>query len=648
MFRKIVFIMLFVCLLAASNHALAYDWNPNNTWERTIDSNWFNPGNWYDTNSEPNIYILALVPSNSPGGVSGPIIDGDACCMFLSIEPWSQGRSYTEWGVDMNSGTLDCNYGISIGAGQTFSIADGGIPTFTVHGGTVRQLLSTGDGVLIGGGGDGYGSTFGKLYMYGGYLTTPRLELRHGEILLYGGTLECTGDSNFIFYQDYPENKIDLSGGTFILAGNHVTDLTTYIANGRIVSARGTLGTPTYDGSAWTTLTSTGNLQTAWNPQPVNGTIEVSYEATNSITLTWNKGDLFDDTGNYITINHIVYFGTSATSLAPVASIPDADPNNDPCSYAVPGPFAIGATYYWEVNEFNTVSGVNTPGPVWNFKTQDGKAYNPKPQTGQIGLKEPLTVTWTGGDWNGAAHYVFFGTSSAQCNGASTSSTDGRYRGTVSSPAYPLSKLQQIVSPATVPFPAVLSPGTPLYWRIDEVNGTSATTWKGTIWSFTPAPYINIDDFEDYNTTGDLNALGDANVGWLTGYSVYRKNGGCSGTSLQPAKGKLNLVLDSAGKHMNFTYLDEPSTFAFSEANRPYIGGTVFSSSLLSPAPAAIRVDYIGAAINAADPCYDRMYIALEDTAGNMGVKYNPDGNAATVGAGQHGMPLSMTATWPR
>jgi hypothetical protein len=174
------------------------------------------------------------------------------------------------------------------------------------------------------------------------------------------------------------------------------------------------------------------------------------------------------------------------------------------------------------------------------------------------------------------------------------------------------------------------------YWAIEEVNGSNShNTGDDTsvVWSFTAAPYINIDDFEDYNTTGDLNALGDANIGWLTGYSVYRKNGSCSGTSLQPAKGKFNLVRDSAGRHMNFTYIDEPSTFAFSEVNRPYIGGTVFSSSLLSPVPAVIRVDYLGAAINAVDPCYDRMYIALEDTAGNMGVKYNPDGNAATVGA---------------
>ena len=54
---------------------------------------------------------------------------------------------------------------------------------------------------------------------------------------------------------------------------------------------------------------------------------------------------------------------------------------------------------------------------------------------------------------------------------------------------------------------------------------------------------------------------------------------------------------------------------------------------MLSEQPTELRVDYVGAATNGVDPVYDRMYVALEDSAGNVGVYDNPDGNAAQVTA---------------
>ena len=70
-------------------------------------------------------------------------------------------------------------------------------------------------------------------------LVSPESHFSHGDINLYGGTLECTGDGNFIFNQNRPENKINVNGGTLKLKGNHVTELSNYIANGRIVCIRG-------------------------------------------------------------------------------------------------------------------------------------------------------------------------------------------------------------------------------------------------------------------------------------------------------------------------------------------------------------------------------------------------------------------------
>ena len=68
-----------------------------------------------------------------------------------------------------------------------------------------------------------------------------------GDIALYGGTLECTGDSNFIFSQAQPQNKIDISGGTLQCTGNYNVSSPMFpalIAGGLIYSSRGTVGTP--------------------------------------------------------------------------------------------------------------------------------------------------------------------------------------------------------------------------------------------------------------------------------------------------------------------------------------------------------------------------------------------------------------------
>ena len=71
----------------------------------------------------------------------------------------------------------------------------------------------------------------------------------------------------------------------------------------------------------------------------------------------------------------------------------------------------------------------------------------------------------------------------------------------------------------------------------------------------------------------------------------------------------------------------------FSEAKRPYIGGISFTGGgVISPPLKALRIDYRGYAINSAGPAYDRMYVAIEDTAGNVAVYQNPDANAQLVG----------------
>ncbi len=269
---------------------------------------------------------------------------------------------------------------------------------------------------------------------------------------------------------------------------------------------------------------------------------------------------------------------------------------------------------------------------VWKFTTHNGKAYNPKPQDGATALSEPLALSWTAGDWTQPAtgHRVFFSTSYGEVAAATITKTTGVYRGTVSDPVYPLSRLAEM-GPVNPGGSWVLQPGTTYYWRIDEVNGTTVyggppggavpSPSPSPIWSFTPAAYINIDDFEDYNSADDVN------VNWPNHYSIT----GCPAFFWRSAV--RFFMDDAAGKYLRL-HITTRGSVAFSEAKRPYTysGGTSFTGgSVISPKARALRIDYLGSPTNAVHQVDDRMYVAIEDTAGNVSVYQNPDGNAAIV-----------------
>jgi hypothetical protein len=618
MFRKSVFILALLCFLAISNSAIAAQIN----WAGT-DANWFNAANW--GGAVPTSGDWAAIQP----GYTQPIIDGDAACSPLDIEPWSGGGLSS---VDINSGTLDFGSALNCATWGTF---DTSAPGFSpgilyVHGGTVTTQSAGSAGLVIGG---QFAPSAGRVIMYGGIISVPRIALQHGDIALYGGTLETWGDGNFVFSTDYPENKIDISGGTLKLTGSDptidVTTLTNLITAGRIYSSRGVLGSPVFDVDH-TSITCTDVNYCAWNPQPANNATNVHYYISgdgNSITFSWQPSTLAD-----IDVNHDVYFGTAFADVNTATKASTGiykgtryDSHGDPCSWTIKDPnnFLLNTSYYWRVDEVNSDNVVNK-GLVWTFTTHDGKAYNPKPvdNTNSRALSEPLQLSWTAGDWTQptSGHRVFFGTNYSNIQHASTARSDGTYRGTVSDAVYPLSRLME-KGPNPPGASWTLTPGTTYYWRIDEVNGT--TVWTGNVWSFNPATYVNIDDFETSQSTDDVNA------NWPNGYHPT----GCIDPTIIGNSGRI-LVRDSSGKYMRYSYYHDSAGMSFSEAKRPYSGsGTSFTGSgFFAPTPKALRIDYRGTATNAADPVYDRMYVAIEDTAHNVSVYQNPDGNAAQVG----------------
>jgi len=113
-------------------------------------------------------------------------------------------------------------------------------------------------------------------------------------------------------------------------------------------------------------------------------------------------------------------------------------------------------------------------------------AWGPKPNPGSIQyIRDATPLSWSPGE-AASEHDVYFGTDEDAVADADASDTTGIYRGRQGATSY-------------TPPEGVEWGGGPYYWRIDEYN-TDATISKSSVWGFTVADFIGIDDFEDYNT----------------------------------------------------------------------------------------------------------------------------------------------------
>ena len=146
------------------------------------------------------------------------------------------------------------------------------------------------------------------------------------------------------------------------------------------------------------------------------------------------------------------------------------------------------------------------------------RAWNPTPADEAVLDIEHLAplLTWSPGD-GAVQHDVYFGTDQTVVVDANTSDATDIYRGRQDDNSYD---------------PGILELDQTYYWRIDEVNdaGTSAT---GTVWSFSVADYVVVEDFESYNEI----PIGDEGsnlvyMTWIDGYvdpPAVRTNGSTMG-----------------------------------------------------------------------------------------------------------------------
>jgi hypothetical protein len=232
-------------------------------------------------------------------------------------------------------------------------------------------------------------------------------------------------------------------------------------------------------------------------------------------------------------------------------------------------------------------------------------AWNPQPGNKTVVDVEQATqpLAWSPGD-NASQHDVYFGTDKDAVGTADTSTAD-IYRGSQAGATY---------SP-----PEGLEWGSgPYYWRVDEINADGSVS-AGSVWSFSVADYLIVDDFESYNDIEEAEAGSNRlYLTWLDGFDNPAVNGAIVGNLNVPIAETRAAYVNSGSQAMPFLYNNSgkysEATLALAGTARDWTRQGVGQLSLW----------FRGESTNAAE----RMYVALNGRA-----IYHNNPNATQVGA---------------
>ncbi len=231
-------------------------------------------------------------------------------------------------------------------------------------------------------------------------------------------------------------------------------------------------------------------------------------DVAKNVTLGWKPGVKTQPTAG-----HEVYFGTDETAVDnATTSSAEHQTTQDGNSWSVlnydAGGLELGRTYYWRVDEVNSLEGGSPwKGEVWSFEVT-GYATNPSPYDREIDV--PFlnqSLTWTAGT-DATSHDVYLGTDAGAVADANTNNTV-LYKGNQGGTTYALTGLMV---------------GETYYWRIDERSAVHPTGLKGDIWRFTVGLFLIVDDFDSYNNNTALWSVWDD---WFVNGSdgeIFREN----------------------------------------------------------------------------------------------------------------------------
>jgi len=223
------------------------------------------------------------------------------------------------------------------------------------------------------------------------------------------------------------------------------------------------------------------------------------------------------------------------------------------------------------------------------------RATAPYPANTALNAPQTLLLRWNAGQ-EASHHDVYFGDSAAAVAGADAATT-GIYQG------------RQTVAADT--FNAgVLEWNKTYYWRIDEVNNASADSpWAGSVWSFTTADFLVIDDFESY-TDAEGSSIYET---WIDGWA--NNTSGSRVGYLDPPFAE-QIIVHGGTQSMPLDYNNVNAPY-YSEAERTFARMQDLTVNGVNTLVLFIR----GKATNDAAP----LYLGLEDSAGKLGIVKHAD-----------------------
>jgi hypothetical protein len=224
-------------------------------------------------------------------------------------------------------------------------------------------------------------------------------------------------------------------------------------------------------------------------------------------------------------------------------------------------------------------------------------ATDPYPAHPAVDVTQTLTLHWTGGD-KATGHDVYFGMDADAVANATTSSAD-IYEETVSAPTFD---------------PGPLEWNQTYYWRVDEVYANQPDHPRtGSLWSFTTADFLVVDDFESY-TDEDGNRIFQT---WTDDWAAISTGGGCGATvGYGQAPFAEQTIVHGGRQSLPLDYNNVCAPY-YSQTEREFAPVQNWTVNGVATLVLHIR----GKADNDAAP----LYVRIEDNAGKTCLVTHPD-----------------------